>query len=633
MKRTPRRAPRQDAESRLWLVLLVTFASLVGACFEDPQPPSYDNPFDPRNGQGLPIPDSLVVYVGNNAVRLLWGLPEGESADEFAVFRQRLDVTEDEQLLTRVRTRSFLDSGVRNGRTYAYRIAAGRDGRFGTRSQTIEARPGAFSIVINDDAPKTRSRTVTITLTATSGDAVRLYADPDSAASAPWRRATATLGWSLEPGDGDKTVYGVLRLLDGSETLPAFDTIVLDTRATIDSVGFEGQSTRRPGELLHFFLDAGEPGGTASIEVSGLFSALALFDDGGHGDRTAGDGVYERDYTIPSGRSVVNATVTGQFADDIGNVAASRIADRPISVVVSPTPVTLVKPALLAVPPAAAAVTVRWTQAEATEFSAYQVFRSETAGVDSSSRQIRSEPTRNTLQYTDTDVVEGRQYYYRVYVLATTGMQSGSDTVCVLVDNVRPPNPVTLDPAGSVGTARLSLRWSRATERDFRAYRVYRNETGVVGESDSLLAEITAVDRTFWDELGLQDDTTYYYRVFVEDTALLTSRSNEIEATTENEPPADVTLFEATDVTSIAATLSWEASTDRSFALYRLYRAETRPVSTASTLVVELDDIADTSYRDTVIDPGMIYYYRLFVVDQDEAVSEGSNTITVQTTD
>ena len=607
---------------------------LLCSCFESPEQPQLDNPFDPSNGAGLPIPDSLSVLVGNNAVRLSWGLPDGQTASEFAVYRQRLDVSEAEVLLGRVTPRSYLDSGVRNGRTYAYRVSAGKNGKFGTPSEPVQASPGVFSLVIADDAPKTRNRTVGVTLIAASSvAAVRLYEDPDSAATAAWRQAVSPTSWTFRSAeDGSKTVYGVFRLQDGSETLPVFDNIVLDTHATIRAVGFTGPENRAPGETVHFTLDAAESGGTARVDVAGLVTGLELFDNGTGGDAAADNGIYERNWTIPAGSSANAVRITGQFTDDVSNVATPFVSPQTLTVRERPDPVTLIEPLLLAEPPAAAAVTLRWTQSEAADVSAYQVFRGVTAPVDSTARQISPNLARTTLQFTDSDVIEGRQYCYRVYALAASGLQSGSvNTPCVTVPNLRPPNPVVVEEPGSIGTTSMSLSWNRSQDRDFAAYLVYRNETGTVTDADTLLDRIEDPYENYYDDRGLTENTTYHYRVYVEDAGGLRTRSEEVSATTTNGPPVAVTLLPATDVTSISAILHWEASDDPSFSLYRLYRTTTRPVDKDSDLVVEIDERDLTSYTDIEIDPGTTYYYRIYVVDEDDVESDGSNTIVVTT--
>ena len=163
------------AMSRSAILLSWMLALCLGGCAQDPEPPSYDNPFDPRNGQGMPVPDSLFVYVGNNAVQLYWGCPTMRPPTSSPCSGS--DSTSSTMKCCWRACRSFRDTGVRTGQAYAYRISAGQNGRFGPRSEPLRAQPGVFSIVIAGNAPKTRIRTVTISFNAPSGDAVRLSED------------------------------------------------------------------------------------------------------------------------------------------------------------------------------------------------------------------------------------------------------------------------------------------------------------------------------------------------------------------------------------------------------------------------------------------------------------------------
>ena len=65
---------------------------LVTGCTTSTEESTFDNPFDPKNAGSYPIPDSITVLVGNNAVRLGWSLEAGSDADLFAVFRRRIDL-------------------------------------------------------------------------------------------------------------------------------------------------------------------------------------------------------------------------------------------------------------------------------------------------------------------------------------------------------------------------------------------------------------------------------------------------------------------------------------------------------------------------------------------------------------
>ncbi len=609
---------------------VLAFALIPAGCSTDTDDPSFSNPFDPIAGSGLPVPDSVIVMVGDNSVRLSWSLPEEDTVDEYAIFRRRVDPVDDdrERLLDRVNIPSFTDRRVRNGITYVYRIAAGAGGRFGHRTDEIEATPGLFTFRLAGGKEVTRDRSVSIDFTLPSAQAIRLSEDPADF-SLPWQSTAGSVTWRLSRGDGEKTVYARFRLSDGSETLPVYDTIRLDTNASILDFGFDGSEVRRPGDAIHFRLDAGEPNGTATVTVQGVFDRVPLFDDGTNGDAVAGDGIYERTISIPIAAAVNNTEVRAFFTDEAGNVATEATAPRLLTVRRAPDPVDLLPP-IAAEPPDAPSVKLRWGLSHESVFSAYRVFRSEAAPVDSSDLLVRTVTDRNTLQHEDTDIVEGRTYHYRIYVKNSFGQESGSAPVQIAVPNLRPPAAVRVDSPVATTTSRIALQWSRCEDRDFAAYRIYRNKTGAVTENDFPVAEIASADRTSWDDSDLQESTTYYYRVFTVDTGGLVSRSNEVSATTRNAAPEAVTLHEPTAVSANRIALQWSASTEPDFRDYRIYRNMSGAVSESDSLVVTITDISLTYYDDSGRRENTKYYYRVYTTDQNGLFSR-SNEVMART--
>lgn len=512
----------------VWLLVL-----LAPGCSVERDTTALDNPFDPRNAEDFPVPDSVSVVLGNNLVQLDWTIEDQASFDEYAIFRRRVDTTpvEDEKLLARVDTPGYRDAQVRSGRTYEYRIAAGRNGRFGERSEPVEAQPGLFAILVSDDAAKTRNRTVAVSLNVPGPVQAVQISEDAGFTGAPWRTAAPTVSWILSAGDGEHTVYGRFRLADGSESIPVLDTIVLDTRAVISLVEFTGPDTRMAGDTVHFRLDAGEPGGIASVTVTGLFTAATLLDDGTRGDPAAGDGVYERDLVIPAGKTVTAAAVTGSFLDDIGNSAGTVDAARTLTVARMPDPVTAGEPET-ALPPAPAGVTVRWTQSTDTAFASYRVFRSAGPSVETADHLVGSAASRTTLELADAEVAEGDTYAYRVFVVNGSGLMTGSNVVTVEVPNLRPPQAPVLEDIETASDSVLALAWDRNEDRDFLAYRIYRNTTGAVSDADPLVTEISDPMQTYFDDSGLAGGTEYFYRVYAVDRGGLQSRSNEVSFTT-----------------------------------------------------------------------------------------------------
>jgi len=606
-------------------------ALLAVGCSSGTEDIDLNNPYD--NAE-FPVPDSVVVALGSNVVRLDWSVDSPTSVNQYAVFRRRTDTDpqEQERVVATVSSRTFTDYGVRDGRTYLYRIAAGKDGHFGARSEGIEARPAFFAISLAGGAPRTRLTSVTVSPTGpVSVTAIQLGEVADLNA-AVWVPVSASLVWVLSSGDGTKRVYARMRLSDGATSFTVSSDIALDTHAVIRSLDYDGPDIRAPGDILHVRLDSGEPLGTASVSIGTLFTNLALLDDGSGGDASSGDGVYERDVALPY--VVINQiNLTGRFTDVVGNEASPLSGPRTLTVGTPPAVVTLLSTET-AVPPDAPAVTIRWTQSLDTSFRSYRVYRSDDANVDTTDRLVGEVTTATTAEFKDTDVIEGQTYYYRVFVRNQIGLESGSGMTSVSVPNVRPPVAVTLNTPDGTSDSRLTLKWSKTTSEDFTAYRVYRNETGAVTEQDPMVAEIPNIEQVYFDDLNLVENTRYYYRVVVVDAAGLTTRSNEVQARTANLPPPPVTLNPGADLDFTAATLSWSASDAHDFASYKLFRDTVSTVTTGSTLVVELKDQEAIAYRDTALVSGHTYYYRVYVVDDGvnpKPEQAGSNVVEVTT--
>ncbi len=617
---------------RLHLLPWLCLGLLSAACSVDRQEPVYDNPYDPAQGTGVSVPDSVRVAVGDAVVRLTWRMPNGESADEYNVLRRApgMPSEEEERVLSKVQSPEYRDTRVRNGQTYIYRVSASRNGRLSRRTEEIEARPGIHSIVLADDRPLTKDRLITVGYNAPSAVAVRCTEDA-AHFDRPWNATSGQLQWQLSADDGLKTVYAEFRFEDGSISLATSDTITLDTKAAIHAVTFDGPTTRRPGDTVHFRIIAGETRGTATISVDSILDNVSLYDDGTGGDPTAGDGTYEGDRVLSSKEPVTRAQVHGSFTDEAGNTATSVAASQLLTVRPALKPVTLTG-ADLAEPPAAASVTLHWSLFDETGFSAYRLFRGETAAVDSTGRLVATVQSASTLEGQDTQVVEGRRYYYRVYVQDTAGSEAGSNVLDIRIPNLRNPAAVTIESGSATGPTRIAIQWGRSSETDFQSYRLYGSDEGAVDETDPLLLEATDAGRTLFVQTDLIENTAHHYRVYVVDEGGLRTPSNEVEVFTKNEAPPAVSLNEATQVDTTAATLSWSASDAHDFARYGLYRDEVATVTTGSTKVVEIDEKSSTTFRDRELEKGKRYYYRVFVFDDaTEAKSTGSNTVSIQT--
>lgn len=636
-----RQLPHADRAAR-WCVAGLALAGLAGlpGCGKNDPASSFYNPLDPGNRPDLPVPNNVLVEAGSDRLRLTWGLPAvaGSAAvDEFAVFRSRVDdagaTIERQFLLIRTTDRSYLDTSVKNGLHYVYNVAAGDNGQFGPRSGDVTGTPALFNIILDDDAEVTRDPKLSVQFVAPAGTEAVQLSESETAPDASWRPLGQGSSWTLSAGDGPRTVYARFRLPGGSESMPVSDTIRLDTHARILSVGFTGAAVKSPGDPLHLTLDAGETGGSARVEIVGLFVALALYDDGTNGDSHAGDGVYELDTVVPGGQTVTGSVVTGRFTDAVGNEALAFDGPQRLSVQQVPDAVSLAAPAASA-PPDVPAVLLEWSPSNVNDFAAYRLVRSVGAAPVAEGETVTLVTTRGQTQYRDTGVREGATYNYRVVVVTNTGLESASNTGSLTVPNVRPPAAVALQAADGVSTTRAIIRWGRCNDLDFGAYRLYRSTTAAVDNSGTPVAVLASADATSFVDDTLDENTLYHYRLYVVDLGGLATGSNEIEARTANLPPPGVQLSPATSVAPTALTLTWTLCDAHDFASYRVYRSETPNVTTAATLVREVDERNALSFRDTSVQPGKTYYYRIYVLDNGTSpgpLASGSNTISVTT--
>lgn len=91
-------------------------------------------------------------------------------------------------------------------------------------------------------------------------------------------------------------------------------------------------------------------------------------------------------------------------------------------------------------------------------------------------------------------------------------------------------------------------------------------------------------------------------------------------------PPTAVQLYEPTNITSSAMTLSWEMSTETDFLSYKLYRGADATVDENSTLITTISNRYTTEHTDGNLQDGATYYYRLFVEDAIHQTT-GSNVV------
>ena len=205
---------------------------------------------------------------------------------------------------------------------------------------------------------------------------------------------------------------------------------------------------------------------------------------------------------------------------------------------------------------------------------------------------------------------------FTVTVTNPSGIQSKQISVPISI--TPPPTPQPSPPAilkaNPVSTTQIDLSWAQSAGA-VTGYTLERSATQAVPWT--VLVSNTAA--TSYNDAGLTPGTTYYYRVFAENSAGQSAPTT-ASATTQSEP-ISAPLLSVSSTTSDTVTLSWTSTQAPS---YKLERSSTQ----AGPWGPVQSGITATSFTDTNLTPGTTYYYR---VTADMAGGLQSNTVPATT--
>ncbi|KAA3661449.1 MAG: hypothetical protein DWQ10_04485 [Calditrichaeota bacterium] len=603
------------------LLLLFTLAT---ACIKKPAGP---DEIVQGNDTFPGKPFNIHTALGDGLVRLDWTVNNRSDVDHFQVRRQ--NVTEAQTVELSVADTVFIDQGLINGQEYIYTIKAVKiiDGRefSGLPSEAITAKPNVYSILLENGADFTSSRSVTLGLTAPATTNIVELSNSEDFANSSLLQFQTTLQWTLSPGDGAKVVWAKFQDQEGQTTNTAVsDSIFLDTRASILLVeeNTNGQS-KIAADSIYFSMYTGEPfGRLATISIEDGPRDVQLND--------LGTGYYDAWYVIPKDADVLQANITGNFTDRAGNEAIPVIAESRVTILRAPAPVTLFKPVIAG--DGRTSLKLSWSLTEDEhDFQTYEVYRSLLGSNEFTLVSIISVAT--VTSFTDTDLSPNTTYVYKIVVRDRSGLigESNEESQTTRPDEIANPvimyTPLYFNDAET--TSQIELNWTQSAEDNFNSYHIYRGTSPNVTTNSTLVGIITQLDITTFYDTHFLENSTYYYSVFVyDDRGQVASISNEVSITIPNTLPEPVYLAQPIVVDSTGFQLSWSQSLDPDFANYRIFR------SRGNTVVITEEPIAiisgerlRTTYEDPNLSPNVIYSYRVYVYDTNGDFA-GSNTVT-----
>jgi fibronectin type 3 domain-containing protein len=241
----------------------------------------------------------------------------------------------------------------------------------------------------------------------------------------------------------------------------------------------------------------------------------------------------------------------------------------------------------------------------------YDVYRGTSAGGESPT-PIATNVAGST--YTDTGVTNGTTYYYKVTAVNAVGQspQSNEANATPKAPAAAPSAPQGLTATGGNGTVALS--WTAPASNGGSAvtgYDVYRG-TSAGGESSTPVA--TGVTTTSFNDTGLTNGTTYYYKVTAVNAVGQSPQSNEANATpAATAPTAPLSVVASGGNGSVTVSWSVPASNGGSpITGYDVYRGTSAGGESPTPIAT---NVPGTSYTDTGVMNGITYYYKVTAVN------------------
>ncbi len=246
-------------------------------------------------------------------------------------------------------------------------------------------------------------------------------------------------------------------------------------------------------------------------------------------------------------------------------------------------------------------VLMTWTDVATNEVD-YVVQRS----LDGSSySNIRVLPA-NSTSFDNTGLDDNRAYFYRVYARNASGNSGFSNILNITTPLAVPDDPTTLIITG-VNTNSITMMWSDQSDNEL-GFQIQRSTQS--GSGFTVVGNATADEETFTN-IGLSDNTTYYYRVRAYNGAGFSGFTAEASATTTLSAPLPPSNLLLDNITENSIDLNWSdnSTNETGFQVERSLSPTTGYVRITTTTA----DV--TSYTSTGLDQNTTYYYRVRAIN------------------
>jgi alpha-tubulin suppressor-like RCC1 family protein len=387
-------------------------------------------------------------------------------------------------------------------------------------------------VVINNDVEVVTSTDVELQLGATNAVKMKIAHSVEALNAIDWDDAldfAATYNWTLQPtastdnqGNAIEVAEVFVQFLDANgstipEVLPTSDTVRVDVSAPIESMSWtiaQGTAPLGRGDQVRFTLDAtNEPEplqawvSIINEELQGgsnvyYESFIELYDDGSAGDTTAGDGIFERIYTItgPADTPLTGALVYGYLKDLWQNESVVPTTD--LFIQVSPA----VQNMAISPDTAQGTATITW---DTDEYAYGQLIWKEINVGSNNSVNVGSEQSL-AISHDITLTGLSPSVGYSFWVEMTDA--NGNTTVDLeRVFYLRPQAPQFA--VALPGNGRFDVRWESPPQDNIDGYNLYRSTDSGQNYTQLNTDGLYNHEALIYHDKSVTNDTMYYYRV------------------------------------------------------------------------------------------------------------------------
>lgn len=253
-------------------------------------------------------------------------------------------------------------------------------------------------------------------------------------------------------------------------------------------------------------------------------------------------------------------------------------------------------------------IAFEWNSVSDPRVKGIYVYKNSTNSASGELKYYKTVDSRFKTHFIDTEILPDTKYYYSFVTFSKDTQSKMSQAITVnslpVLESVSWIHSI----AGMPRTAKII--WRPHVNQKVKKYIIERKT--LQNKEWKKIDEIEGRLNAEYIDSDLKDNYVYMYRIRVVTFDGITSTPSQSVKIVTKALPKSVNNIKATINLPKSIKLEWDASTQKDFAFYYVYRSEN--VSGSYKLIATLHN---NSYENRVDEDGKIYFYRVSVVDKD----------------